>query len=117
MLAFKARRPNYFRDYAREYKKKHPRSARDLKNDQLRWSFGITIEDYERMFVQQNGVCAVCSSPPAAKKALAVDHCHESGLIRGLLCDPCNTALGLLRECPTRMDALKAYINNFTWLK
>lgn len=100
-------------DRAKQWHEKNPRKS---KNAKLKYAFGITIDKYEEMLVQQEGVCAACKSPPD-KRALAVDHCHESGLVRGLLCHPCNASLGLLRECPTRMDALKAYINNFTWLK
>lgn len=97
----------------KEWRKRNPRAA---KNADLKKSFGITIDEYERMLAQQDGRCAACKGEPGAR-ALAVDHCHESGLVRGLLCHPCNTALGLLRECPSRMNALKDYIKNFVWLK
>ena len=96
----------------RQWRKDNPRAA---KSADLKKSYGITIDDYEKMLVAQKGVCAACHGKPG-QRALAVDHCHESRLVRGLLCHPCNTALGLLRECPNRMNALKEYIGRFNWL-
>jgi hypothetical protein len=96
----------------KQWRKNNPRAA---KNADLKKRFGITIDDYDKMFAAQSGVCAACHGKPG-QRALAVDHCHEPGLVRGLLCHPCNTALGLLRECPNRMNALKDYIGRFNWL-
>jgi hypothetical protein len=57
--------------------------------------YGIMLEDYERMYRQQNGACAFCRRRPERMK-LHVDHDHRTGHIRGLLCAPCNRALGML---------------------
>jgi hypothetical protein len=63
--------------------------------------YGITPEDYKRMFDEQNGVCAICSKPETnldyrtkELRRLAVDHCHETNIVRGLLCEHCNTGIG-----------------------
>jgi Recombination endonuclease VII len=63
----------------------------------LRSSYGLTVEQYQEMVRQQNGVCAICGRPPKGgkkTKRLSVDHCHKTGRIRGLLCTRCNIALG-----------------------
>jgi ribosomal protein L37E len=70
-----------------------PESRRRTK---LKLKYGITPEDYERMFEEQGGVCAVCEKPSA--KRLCVDHDHATGIVRGLLCTPCNLSLGYLRD-------------------
>ncbi len=57
-------------------------------------AYGITVENYETMLVNQNGVCKICNKPCKSGKSLAVDHCHETGKVRGLLCAKCNTNLG-----------------------
>ena len=57
-------------------------------------AYGITVEDYERMFQEQGGVCKICQHTCKSGKQLAVDHCHETGTVRGLLCAKCNTNLG-----------------------
>lgn len=58
----------------------------------LKLRYGVTHVDYQRMLQEQGGVCAICGNPPGNRK-LAVDHCHETLKVRGLLCHTCNTAL------------------------
>jgi len=68
---------------------------------ELKRRYGITIEDYNRMFNEQNGCCAICKKHQTHfEKALAVDHDHETEKVRGLLCRACNTAIGLLQDNP-----------------
>lgn len=63
--------------------------------------FGLTLSDYEFMAEFQNHACGICKTPQSKlQRKLAVDHCHSTGRIRGLLCSNCNTALGLLRDNP-----------------
>ena len=76
-------------EYAREYARKHGRKYR------LRYKYGITPEDYERMYAEQQGCCKICRSRHAK---LLIDHNHETGEVRGLLCQRCNVALGWLGD-------------------
>jgi hypothetical protein len=69
--------------------------------------YGVTLESYEAMLASQAGVCAVCKDINPSGKRLAVDHHHESGKVRGLLCSRCNTMIGHARE---RIDILVAAI-------
>lgn len=83
-------------------------------------TYNLTAEEYERMFAEQNGVCACCGQPEKKTRRknarservflLHVDHCHTTGRVRGLLCNACNTALGLLEENPKRIEALLHYV-------
>lgn len=66
----------------------------------LKSKYGMTLEEYEEMFDQQGGVCAICEQQEPQNKLLAVDHCHQTGKIRGLLCSLCNTAIGKLNDDP-----------------
>lgn len=61
--------------------------------------YGLTVADYDALFSAQGGVCAICKRPPD-KKRLAVDHCHTTGTVRGLLCAPCNVSLGSFGDDP-----------------
>ncbi len=79
------------------------------KNYWLKSTYGITIEDYNRMLEAQSGVCAICENPPTGtmKKGskivpmvLAVDHDHNTNIVRSLLCLNCNTGIGGLKENP-----------------
>ena len=85
------------------------KNARKIINDKLFASFGITIEDYEKMLAEQNGVCRTCKQN-RGKRRLAVDHCHKTGKIRGLLCHYCNTTLGLVKEDIEILNNIKEYI-------
>lgn len=62
---------------------------RRAKNAHLLKRFGITLQEYEDLLAFQNGVCFICSAVPNVR-ALAVDHDHKTGAIRGLLCLYCN---------------------------
>lgn len=109
--------------YLKEYFKNPDNKLKKLENDRQRYQmnkeadirrrrnatlksqFGITLDDYNIMLKTQNDVCAICfnSETDADKKSgkirsLAVDHCHKTNKIRGLLCRKCNTAIGLLKD-------------------
>lgn len=61
--------------------------------------YGITTDEYNDMFRKQLGRCAICGAHQSeCKRALSVDHDHETGKVRGLLCQKCNTAIGLLGD-------------------
>ena len=61
--------------------------------------YGISQEDYNRMFLHQNGACKICLNElPTNKKFLNIDHCHVSGKVRGLLCHNCNLGLGQFKD-------------------
>lgn len=73
--------------------------------------YGISPEQYDAMFARQNGGCAVCGAPPGRRR-LAVDHNHATGVVRGLLCSSCNTALGSLRDDPFLIRSLAVYVES-----
>lgn len=62
------------------------------RNSALRSRYGITTEQYDEMLAEQAGVCAICGNPPK-KRRLYVDHDHDTGRVRGLLCAHCNSSL------------------------
>lgn len=78
--------------------------------------YGISLAEYQRMFVEQNGVCAICEQPEKAKtqkgrlKWLSVDHDHETGAVRALLCLACNHALGAVNDDPDILQKAADYI-------
>ena len=73
---------------------------------QVAFAHGITVDDYDRMFDNQDGKCAICGttnphgegSNSTYLKNLSIDHCHKTGRIRGLLCNKCNRGIGLLQD-------------------
>lgn len=70
-----------------------------VKDYQLRSKYKISLVEYKEMLLQQNNKCAICFvDNEILKKPLAVDHCHKNGLVHGLLCMNCNSAIGKLKE-------------------
>jgi Autographiviridae endonuclease VII len=91
------------RAWKKAWKKRNPDKVRELSRREVVRSFGITLDDYERMLKSQGGVCAVCGNPETSMfrgrvRSLAIDHDHRTNKVRGLLCRKCNTALGLLGD-------------------
>lgn len=69
-----------------------------IEDQRLMANFGIGLEEYNNMVLAQQNKCAICGNVPRGNKKLAVDHNHETGKIRGLLCHLCNNAIGLFGE-------------------
>lgn len=70
--------------------------------------YGLSGERHRQMLKQQNGVCRICKGP--SRRRLCVDHCDVTQQVRGLLCDNCNTGIGLLGHDPRRLRAAAAYL-------
>lgn len=96
------------RKYRKSEKFKNSCKAQRRKHS-LKTIYGITLEDYDNLYNNQEGKCAICSRHQTElKRPLSVDHCHKSGIIRGLLCDNCNMSLGLLKDnIETLQQAIK----------
>lgn len=93
------------------------RSKRSRINTRLKSQFGIDIEDYEKMLDDQNGECAICGATQAdiRKHRLHVDHCHDTDVVRGLLCSNCNMGLGKFQDSLELLERAVAYLKNPTW--
>lgn len=79
----------------------------------IRRTYGIEPEDYYRMLEEQGSGCAICKSKVPGyngKKRFAIDHCHTTGKVRGVLCHPCNKALGSFKDDPEIMLEAVDYI-------
>lgn len=87
---------------ASAWKKANPEKARlYVERGQAKWRlarYDMTVDEFERMLHEQDGLCKICGRPPESVKGLVVDHCHSTGAIRGLLCLKCNSGLGMFRD-------------------
>jgi len=83
------------------------------KNRTLKHRYGITLDDFERMKLEQNGLCFICGKEGGTTKntALYVDHCHKKNVPRKLLCQKCNFALGILEQGEEFVSKLYAYLD------
>src|SRR5690606_5587543 len=109
--AWQKARPGYATDQTRKWRERHPGAATIInKRASLLREYGITLDDYFAMLERQGGVCAICHQECQTRNSLAVDHCHETGRVRGLLCNRCNRALGLLRDDPEVIRRAASYL-------
>ncbi|EOF7676828.1 endonuclease domain-containing protein [Pseudomonas aeruginosa] len=77
------------------------------RRSQLKALCGIELDDYELRYSEQSGLCAVCG---VFRKTLCVDHCHSTGRVRGLLCQQCNSAIGLLGDNEEGVERALRYL-------
>ena len=93
-----------------EYKRQwDARNADKLHNKQLKWKYGIDLKIYKEMLTAQDGCCAICKGQ-TTKKTFDVDHCHRTGLVRGLLCSNCNRGIGFLKDSPLVLTKASLYL-------
>lgn len=105
---------SWARKAAKAYRAKNPDKVRA---NNLRLRFGITPKDFQELLVSQGEVCAICREPETLcrngkPQSLSVDHDHTSGKVRGLLCNLCNRAVGLLEYQPKAVAGLLAYVES-----
>ena len=99
---------------------RHPdaraKNAASKRRANLRANYGLDEDEYDAFLNAQEGVCAICARPEQSRHrtgtrfTLSVDHDHNTGAVRGLLCQRCNRAIGLLRDDPELLEAAKAYL-------
>lgn len=138
--ATKLRRRKYYRKNRRKilaYHKKIYRRKKELRKEQIkRWmhsaagrkskakserkyqlwvKYNITPEEFDQMLKNQNGMCAICSTTKNSERFqhLVVDHDHKTGQVRGLLCTPCNSGLGMFKDNLELVNRAAAYLANF----
>ncbi|MGJ5988398.1 endonuclease VII domain-containing protein [Streptomyces acidiscabies] len=77
----------------------------------LKRSYGITEAQRDEMIAGQKGLCVICLKAPAVH----VDHCHETGRVRGVLCFNCNSAIGKLGDDPDAVRRAASYLEGISW--
>lgn len=85
------------------------------ENTRLKTRYGITLAEFEAMFVSQGGKCACCGDvvgdlDSRGRRKLYVDHCHTTGVVRGLLCANCNSGIGQFKDSTERLRGAIAYL-------
>lgn len=97
-----------FRRKARErYARWRASDPRGVQRNSLKSLYGLTLAQWDRMVLRQEGRCAICE---VATPDLHVDHCHATGKVRALLCANCNRALGLFKDDAAVMRAAARYV-------
>lgn len=102
-----------YRARTKAWRQSNPESC---LNSRLKKTFGIGLSAYNKMLEQQKGCCQICNSPPGARR-LGVDHDHQTGQVRGLLCGKCNVILGLSGDSTNILSKAIVYLNTHKRIK
>lgn len=120
------RRERYAQDP--EFRKREIEQSKKYRQDnlhkkyayELKTKYNLTVEEYEQMLVKQEGKCAICGRSEnvdlfksRGKIKLHVDHCHKTGVVRGILCSSCNLGIGKFRDDPQLLLNASIYLNTF----
>jgi hypothetical protein len=99
---------------AQAYRAK-PNKARNLKDSYYKRTYGIGIVDYEAMLEEQGNCCDICgiNAEHVSHQQLHVDHDHDSGAVRALLCGSCNRAIGLMNDSSKFLQNAANYLKRF----
>jgi hypothetical protein len=99
----------------KQIRAEHPEKAR---KHHLKFAYGLTLDQYNQMLQDQNGLCAICGQPETKidkqanrLKVLSVDHNHTTGQIRGLLCDRCNLGIAFFKDNSEILKSASNYLN------
>jgi hypothetical protein len=105
------KRRNQCRKCRKEWSYKYYRENSVKIRDGIRKSmYGITGEEYRQLLDDQGGTCAICDKKCKSGRSLAVDHCHKSNFIRGLLCSNCNKGLGNFQDNVKNLERAILYL-------
>lgn len=112
---WRAKNKEKIRDYRQAYDAAtRERTADSRRAYQLQYKYGITSAEWDKMFAAQGSRCATCGSDqPKSDRGWQTDHCHATGVVRGILCRPCNKALGLLKDNTSTLSNAISYLNRF----
>lgn len=118
-LKWLAKNPDYHKEYykknAARYiaksRRRYKEKREEIRDERLQALYDITLSAYTDMLASQNGACKICKRAPTANQILAVDHCHTTGRVRGLLCNNCNNGLGRFKDNTYLLQSAIDYLN------
>ncbi len=99
--------PEKQKEWARIWRLKNPLVGLEHQRKSRFKKYGISVAEYDTMAASQEGVCMICKRKP---RRLYVDHDHNTGVVRGLLCNPCNQAIGMMHDNPNTLIAAAKYV-------
>lgn len=98
-------------EICKSWRRRNPEAAAVItKAAKLKAKYGLSIEDFERMREKQKNECAICTQPLVRGRHTHVDHCHTTGVVRGLLCDRCNLGVGYFKDDPNLLHRAARYV-------
>lgn len=104
-----------YREHSKKWRLENPEKHKECgRRSHLKTKYNITLEQYNELFQQQKGECAICGIHQSKlKQVLYVDHNHLTNQVRGLLCPECNTYIGYINEDPALVYKMIEYFNKY----
>lgn len=102
--------PDKVSAYRRTSRARRLGEEQERMRERILTGYGMSAEQYAALLESQGGTCAICERPERTGRNMPVDHCHETGQVRGLLCTSCNLGLGRFADDPTRLRAAADYL-------
>ena len=103
------------REYNHRWAEKHPDHYREhnrlARRRHILREYGITEAEYAALSLKQGGVCAICKKPEGTRRLLSIDHNHQTGKVRGLLCNTHNRMIGLAHDDPAILRTAAGYLD------
>ena len=101
------------RNTCKECRNQQARDSQRGRAWKYRTQYGMTLKDYDTLYPKQGGQCAICGTdtPGGPGERFRVDHNHDTGEVRGLLCNSCNRGLGYLKDSPTILSKALTYLS------
>jgi len=104
-------KPKYLEGVKKTYSKHRETFLQRARVHNLKKKYGLSYEEFQSMYETRAGLCDICKGPSEEGRLLSVDHCHKTGKVRGLLCGPCNRALGLFKDDPILLQKALEYVS------
>jgi len=113
--SWKYKNTKKYKEVRKKWLEKNKEKINEYKRKEyFRRKFGIEIFQYDELFKKQKGRCAICKKPQSEfKRKFALDHCHKTNKIRGLLCTNCNTGIGFLNDNIDNLKNAIQYLRKF----
>lgn len=108
----------YCKECRSEFRRKHyrdnPEERRKIYARHLKYKYNLTYQEYEALHAEQDGRCAICEDEVGLiEKHSHVDHCHDSGIVRGILCRACNHLIGGAKDRTDILHSAIRYLERF----
>ena len=97
--------------FVRYYAKHRDRILQKQRDERPRTKYKMPVAEHRAMLAAQGGKCSICREVPTGAKGLFIDHCHDTGVVRGLICNHCNRGLGGFRDNTESLWRAIAYLN------
>lgn len=111
---YRRNREELLRQKQRYYEDNKYSLAKKNKAKYKQYAYGLTEAEYGAMWAGQRGLCAICNKKLKSGGSTHIDHCHDTGIVRGLLCRECNIGLGYFRDSPETLREAAKYVEKET---